>query len=174
MSRETALPRVTGKEVIKWLRQNGKVEGPMSAETANQYATCVRQVLAAQPNGLDTPLAELDLEAAAEAFRRTNGKPSGQSRRRPQTVDTYIASFKAAVRGFLRQVTGEERQRVTQRRWSFPLRTDFVARLTLPVDLRPDEAERLGQFLQSLAIVREVEYVSYPPGEDAEIEDPRP
>ena len=46
----------------------------------------------------------------------------------------------------------EEPSETRLRDYSFPLRAEADAKFTLPSDLTPKEAERLGQFLKTLVI----------------------
>jgi hypothetical protein len=143
---------VTGDDLIAWLKRDAVVHGGLSEVTARQYATAVRAVLAAQPEGLRTDLDALDLGAAVVAFRDAN---RGRHARKPPTVDNYVASFSAAVRAFLR--VGEPAPPFAHadsdlRYFSFPLRRGLNIDLHLPGDLTRHEAERLAQFVMAIAI----------------------
>ncbi|HEY3669503.1 MAG TPA: hypothetical protein VGN51_01090 [Acidimicrobiia bacterium] len=161
----------SGYDLLEWI-SNAETGGQLSQNTARQYASCVRGVLDAQPLGFDDELRESELDLFTERFRTKN---SDGGRRQPQTVETYVSSFKAAARGFFsdrrhagiedesgpEEVEAAERE-ARVRRWDFPLRADFNLAIELPVDLRPVEAERLCLFVRSLAVAPE-------PTSDAEL-----
>src|SRR4051794_17205258 len=87
----------TGRDLLEWLSGGGGQV--LSRQTLHQYSSCARHVLAVLPHGLATDLQTLDLDEASRAFRQANEGPEGRA---AQTVNTYLSSFKAAVRAFLK------------------------------------------------------------------------
>ncbi len=138
---------LTGNELIAWLR-SPEAARRFAHGTTNTYISAVRAVLAVAPDG-SRPIAEGEVEQLANEFR---AQQTGRSR---QTVETYVSSFKAAIKAFLQGHSDSEAGgpiAVEVRRWDFPLRPSIAVPLNLPVDLNPEEADRLAQFVRSLAI----------------------
>jgi hypothetical protein len=154
-------------------------KGLMNRNTAGAMRAAVKEVLAVEADDLSSiDLDSLDIDGLLRRFenlRKQKFKPDSlhvyqtRFRKAIQLYTDYLADpsgWRPPMRERTQTPTAEvarnekPKQRAAPRgsaspqlmEYPFPIREGVVARLHLPIDLRKGEAQRLGVFLNSLAI----------------------
>lgn len=135
----------SARSAVNWLKEEIRNGG--NPNTLGSYATAIRQVLRVTHGDSwgDQDLAALDLQLHLENFREESGLEPG-------SIDVYCARFKSATNRFLTHIesNGETRgPRMLD--VPYPLRDEVILNFRVPVDLTPEEADRLGAFFRSLS-----------------------
>lgn len=135
--------------------------GHLKKTSIDLARSTLKRVLEATDVTIDTALNDLDIDAIREQLESLDLKPT--------TAEAYAGRLRRMVKESRAWATGEPLKKAREEKsmidYPLQLRPGMRLNFTLPADLTPAEAERIGRFLTAL-VVEEDEAADAEPSDD--------